>query len=314
MGNPMKLGVLDLGSNSFQLLAAEATGPNEVLERGARRATLRIETYLNKPGQESELAQRRALDAIGELLRWARSLDPDMPIVAVGKVGLQDTPQGALFLQSVKRRFGVTVELLTGEDEAKLTYRGVRSRLTEIRERLSVIDIGGGSVEISSGQRRFCFFGESLPIGFLRVQALDANALRETVYAHCTTIAQTVNALGPERWILSGGTSRAFGRIAMALSKMHQGRILRSDVRAVNDHVQRCSERDLSALGVPTNRAPLFPRALTLLTELVECFSVPSISISTGGLRQGLVLREYERASFAGLTATNPRANRDGLR
>ena len=310
----MKLGVLDLGSNSFQLLAAEAAGLYEVFERGAKRATLRIETALSKPGVESELAQRKALDAIGDLLRWARTLDSEMPIIAVGKIGLQETPQGALFLQAVKRRFGVTVELLTGEDEAKLTYRGVRSRFTEIRERISVIDIGGGSVEVSTGQRRFCFFGESLPIGFLRIQELDADTLRQTVLEQCSPVVRTVSSLGPERWILSGGTSRAFGRIAMALGRIHQGQIRRRDIKLINNYIQRCSESELAALGVPTNRAALFPRAAALLSELVECFEVPSVSISTGGLRQGLVLREYERACFAGMTATNHRVNRDGLR
>jgi exopolyphosphatase/guanosine-5'-triphosphate,3'-diphosphate pyrophosphatase len=314
MGNQMKLGVLDLGSNSFQLLAAVAAGPHEVLERGAKRTTLQVETLLSQSGHDSEQAQKRALDTVGELIRWARTIDSEMPIVAVGKTGLQDTPQGALFLQAVQRRYGITVELLTGEDEAKLTYRGVRSRLTEIRERLSVIDIGGGSVEVSVGQRRFCFFGESLPIGFLRIQELDKRDLQECVRAQCAPFANTISTLGPERWILSGGTSRAFGRIAMALSKMHQGQVQRRDVSWLAKHIRQCSCSELSTLGVPVNRAALFPQAASLLAELVEYFSVPAIGISTGGLRHGLVLREYERACFAGLTATNHRANRDGLR
>lgn len=314
MGNTMRLGVLDLGSNSFRLLAAEAVGPHELIEFGSRSATLCIESALRGQDGLQEHAKKQALDAIGGLIRWARSLEADLPIAAVGKQGLQDSPEGFEFLKAVQRRYGLKVELLSGEDEAKLTYRGVRSRLSEFRPRLGVIDIGGGSVEVSVGQRRFCFLGSSLPIGFLRVQHLDGAELVQHVEAQSHRTAKAAAALAPERWLLSGGTSRAFGRVAMARSAMQGGQIDRAHVRSVSAYVQGLSADELGRLGVPANRVTTFARAAQLLEALVEQFDIPAIGISTGGLRQGLVLREYERAGFAGGASYNQRSHWDGRR
>jgi exopolyphosphatase/guanosine-5'-triphosphate,3'-diphosphate pyrophosphatase len=308
----MKVGVLDLGSNSFQLLVATASGPNDLSEHGLKRATLQLETALKQPGLGSEEAQKHALAAVGSLIRWARSLDNKMPIIAVAKRGLQDTPEGVEFLQALRRRYGITVELLDSESEAKLTYRGVRSQLAEVRERLGIIDIGGGSVEVSVGQRRFCFFGASLPCGFLRVQDIDTNEqLRQQLREQFATTVRSVAGLGPERWVMSGGTARAFGRVAIALSMMHGGQIQNNGVIALANHVRRLPRERLAELGVPHNRTALFPQAARLLAELVHCFSIPAIGIASGGLRQGLVLREYERACFAGMSQRDPRANWD---
>jgi exopolyphosphatase/guanosine-5'-triphosphate,3'-diphosphate pyrophosphatase len=312
MAPAMKVGVLDLGSNSFQLLAAEATGPNDVLERNSKRIGVRIGTRLGEPDDNDEEARQQALDTVGNLIHFARTVDKKMPIITVGKTELHNSEQGTQFLKTVQRRYGITVELLTGEDAAKLTYRGVRSRLTEIRERLGVINISGSSTSIGVGQRRFCFFGESAPIGFLRTQGFDAVTLRKCIDTHCFSIARTVASLGPERWLLSGGTSRALGRVALALARMHHGQLEREDIVSLSQYVRNCPVSELTALGVPMNRAALFPQATALLAELVEYFAIPSIGISSGGLQHGLVLREYERACFAGLTTTNPRANRDG--
>jgi len=320
MGTSMRLGVLDLGSNSFQLLAAEAWGPNEVLERGLRRTAFCFESSLRRREGEGELelharhlARQQGLDAVGGLIRWARALQEDLPILAVGKTGLQDTDAGIGFLQAVQRRYGINVELLSGEDEAKLTYRGVRSRLSEFRDRLGVIDIGGGSVEVSVGQRRFCFFGESLPLGFLRIQDLDDAQLTDKVGSLCSGAVAGVTPLAPARWLFSGGTSRAFGRVAMALGLMRDGQIEQAEVGRLAEHLQQISAEQLGALGVPANRTGMFPRAARLLAELVSRFEIPAIGVSTGGLRQGIVLREYERATFNGMTAKNHRANWDGL-
>lgn len=312
MSNRMKLGVLDLGSNSFQLLVATASGPNELAEHGLRRATLQLETALKQRGVGSEEATMNALASVGSLIRWARSLDDKMPILAVAKRGLQDTPEGVEFLQALCRRYGITVELLDGESEARLTYRGVRSQLAEVRERLCIVDIGGGSVQVSVGQRRFCFFGASLPCGFLRLQDIDANEQRRRQLDEL--FAETlpnVTALGPERWVFSGGTARAFGRVAIALSMMHGGQIQNTGVVALAKHISRLPPERLAELGVPRNRTALFPQAGRLLAELVQRFSIPAIGIASGGLRQGLVLREYERASFTGRSLRNPVANWD---
>jgi exopolyphosphatase/pppGpp-phosphohydrolase len=148
----------------------------------------------------------------------------------------------------------------------------------------------------------------------LRVQQLDRFGIHERVRAQCAAIVPQVSSLGPERWLFSGGTSRAFGRVAIALGCMKNGQITCDQVVHLAERIQGLDAMELACLGVPTNRLDLFPQAASLLAELVSCFSVPAIGISTGGLRQGLVLREYERQSFVGFAAKNPQANRDSRR
>src|SRR5262245_15630450 len=141
----MRLGVLDLGSNSFHLTAFWRTSTALVPRQEGRRI-VRLGAAIRE-GAIEVLAFSRGLDAMGELLG---ELEQPCPVVAVATSAIREARNGAAFCQAVARRYGIEVEVLSGEEEARLTYAGARV-FAGPTGRLAVVDLGGGSLEMASG-------------------------------------------------------------------------------------------------------------------------------------------------------------------
>ena len=146
----MRLGALDLGSNSFHLLVARVDGRGRFQKVTGRKAMLRLEEAVAASGRIQPELFASALDAVGELIAVAREHDADDVILA-GTSALREAENGAAFAAAVRARHGVPVEILSGEEEGRLVYHGARSRIDELPTRVAVLDLGGGSVEAAVG-------------------------------------------------------------------------------------------------------------------------------------------------------------------
>ncbi|HTQ02343.1 MAG TPA: hypothetical protein VMI54_00750 [Polyangiaceae bacterium] len=294
----MRLGALDLGSNSFHLLVARIDARGGFQKVTGRRAMLRLEEAVAATGRLQPETFARALDAVGELLAVARDHDADDVIVA-GTSALREAENGAAFAKAVRARHGVPVEILSGEDEARLVYHGARSRLDELPTRVGVLDLGGGSVEVAVGDGEACLFSASLPLGFLRLArsldvrgGLDAAGLAK-VTAHVRAVAEPLAPelaeLAPRAWLLSGGTARALGRVLA----LEPGAAL-STLKLAGEAV-RFAREDAARLighGVDPARARGFGLGVLVLATLAEAFAAPATRVTPGGLREGLLLRK----------------------
>src|SRR4051812_45306636 len=165
----MLLGALDLGSNSFHLLVARLNRRGRLEKVVGRKATIRLEQAVAASGRIPPETFARALEAVGELLGVAREYGAEDVVVA-GTSALREAENGTAFGLAVRARFGVGVEILSGEDEGRLVYEGARSRMSELPERVGVIDLGGGSAEVAVGDGESCGYARSLPLGFLRLE------------------------------------------------------------------------------------------------------------------------------------------------
>jgi exopolyphosphatase / guanosine-5'-triphosphate,3'-diphosphate pyrophosphatase len=294
----MLLGALDLGSNSFHLLVARVTPRGELEKVSGRKATIRLEEAVAASGRILPETFSRALDAVGELLSEARRYDAEKVLLA-GTSALREAQNGGDFATAVRARYGLEVEILSGEEEGRLVYHGARSRLPELPARVAVIDLGGGSVEVAVGDDDLCSLSASLPLGFLRLAreleaqgALDAEAL-DRVTAHVRTVAAAtaarVAALEPRAFILSGGTARALGGvIGIAPGEALSTRKLTH----LAERFARCDAVRLMGLGVEPSRARGFGLGSWVLAALSELFGAPATRVTLGGLREGLLLRE----------------------
>jgi exopolyphosphatase / guanosine-5'-triphosphate,3'-diphosphate pyrophosphatase len=294
----MLLGALDLGSNSFHLLVARVDGRGRLQKVTGRKAMLRLEEAVAATGRIQPETFARALDAIGELLAVAEEHEAE-DVVLAGTSALREAENGAAFATAARARYHFPVEILSGEDEGRLVYHGARSRLDELPERVGVLDLGGGSVEVAVGDGDACLFSASLPLGFLRLArtleaqgALDPERF-EKVVEHVRQTAEPLVArlreLAPRAWLLSGGTARAFGRV-MGLEPGAALSTLKLGVSA-----QRFAALDalkLVGLGVEPARARGFGLGILVLATLAEAFGAPATRITPGGLREGILLRE----------------------
>ncbi len=292
----MLLGALDLGSNSFHLLVARVGRRGELEKVVGQKSMLRLEEVVAATGRIPTETFERALAAVGELAAVARRRGA-MRVVAAGTSALRTAENGAHFAEVASLRYGIDVQILSGEEEGRLVYAGARCRAGELPERVGVVDLGGGSAEIAIGDGEDCRFAHSLPLGFLRLaRSLDAHGaldddriarVTEHVTHRVAAIRATVRALAPRAWLLSGGTARALGGL---LGSEPGAAISTRALLHRSERFARSEPSSLIGLGVEPPRAGGFGLGSLVLALISEELGAPAVRITPGGLREGLLL------------------------
>src|SRR5271155_1302200 len=146
-GNPMKIGALDVGTNTVLMLVAESTadgGARRVIDLG--RVT-RLGQGVDQNHHLDPDVARRTLETIVEFVEQARAAGAEK-IVTAGTATLRDAADGESLVRAVRDRTGGEIEIVSGETEAWLSYLAVaRGLRLDPSQRLLIIDIGGGSTE-----------------------------------------------------------------------------------------------------------------------------------------------------------------------
>lgn len=295
----MDVAALDLGSNSFHLLVARVRGGLPPEKLTSSKETLRFGESVHRTGSIAEDKFARGISTLETMLAIARSFGCER-IAAVGTSALRDASNGAAFLEKARQRCGIGVDLLSGDEEAELVYRGVSSASYDLPARLGIVDIGGGSVEIAAGQSQVCELVRSLPLGFLRfgrVQGIaESRAVTAKVNAGAADAVHWLRAYRPNGWVFTGGTARAFDGVARRLYPASAPALSAVSVQRVATAVAVADSGRLRELGVPVARLETFAAGVAVLAALVEQVGAPSIRICRAGLREGVVAREIEAA------------------
>lgn len=288
----MKLAALDLGSNSFHLLVARIEGAGELTKLGSHKEVLRLGAVVRERGELSQEAFAAALSAVGRMAAVARDLQAKR-LLAVATSALRDARNGCTFLEACRQQHHIDVELLSGDEEARLAYLGARSALSLTKGRVLVADVGGGSVELACGDGAHCDTVQSLPLGFLRLarafpvsDAGDARRLARYVQLECE---KTRAAFGRfDTLLLSGGTARALGKL------LGGGIATASAIQVVRlcEEIAWRSPSELISAGVEAERASTLATGAAVIAGIVAGFGQWNLRISPRGLREGLLLSE----------------------
>ncbi|RYZ09685.1 MAG: hypothetical protein EOO73_02030 [Myxococcales bacterium] len=291
----MKLAALDLGSNSFHLLVAVTDGAAELSKIGSHKEVLRLGNVVQLHGQLTDEAFKRALACVGRSAAVAQELGAEK-LLAVATSALRDARNGQAFCDACIDRFGVPIELVSGDEEANLAYRGARSALKLTTGRVLVADIGGGSVELGVGDGAHCDNAQSLQLGFLRL----SHAFRLSDPGGAQRMARYVQReCEKARWqlgrfdtlLLSGGTARAIGKL------LGGGIAGASATQAMKlcEELSRSSPDKLIKRGVDKHRAESLAAGAAVTAGLIAGFGQREVRISPRGLREGVILRELSR-------------------
>ena len=291
----MKLAALDLGSNSFHLLVVETDGNQGLTKIGSDKEVLGLGSVVQEYGRLSDVAYGRALDVVGRMATIARDLGA-VKLLAVGTSALRDARNGAHFCADCSADHGVHIELLSGDDEARLAYRGAQSALPLTTGRVLVADVGGGSVELAVGEGANCESVQSLQLGFLRLahafplkELGGATRLRRYVQLECEKARWQLGRF--DTLLLSGGTARAIGKLlggGIASASTAQ-------VQALCAALTASSSDALLARGVERPRAPVLGAGAAVISGLLAGLGLRELRISPRGLREGVILRELSR-------------------
>lgn len=313
----MRVGAIDIGSNSIRLLVAELADPG-ALEAGlttvARAGEVcRLGRGLDRTGIiDPELAERAGILAT-EFLRRARSLGASHVVIGA-TAALRNAINGAEVAQVISAKAGVRVRILSGDEEARLVYHSVVSGLGAgaLRSPCVVFDLGGGSTEVVSGMGGESGRWVSLPFGAVSLterhlgsdppSGSEIEALRREVAA----VIMHDCAYMPSRTPLLagvGGTVTVLASLDRGLSTydpgLIEGWVIRPDrLEALVTRLVAASHEERLALSVMgEGRADIVVAGTLVVRELAARFPSPGLVCSTRGLRYGLARLAAEEAS-----------------
>jgi exopolyphosphatase / guanosine-5'-triphosphate,3'-diphosphate pyrophosphatase len=300
----MRVGVLDIGSNSVLLLIGERT------PSGWR--VLTDQTRITRLGEGFGVAKRlqleavqRTLRAIDEYLAECRAWQAER-IVAAATAVVREASNANAILQPLRERLPPHAEIrvLSEQEEATLSYLSVAldDTLGIGAERLAVIDIGGGSVEVAVGQGAQREVWRSFPVGAGRVreqympsdpphprEALAATRALDEAFALLRELPQ------PDRVVSIGGTGvnlavLALGLTAFAPARVHGVWFGDETPAALLERLLRLSDAERRTLpGIEPDRAPLLHVGALILERALFALRREEVQISTRGLRYGIL-------------------------
>ena len=305
----MKIASIDCGTNSFHLMIGQisAQGQVEVVDRQKDMVRLGDSTFQN--GVISPESFLRATEALRTFRKLCDSHQVDAT-VAVATSATREALNGGDFVRAVRDETGIDLQVISGEEEARLIYLGARSVLPLGNRRALLFDIGGGSVEIMVCDARELYFQRSLKLGVLRLlqmfsreqPSVDERAqLAEFCHRALEKIAAPIQRIGFDFVAISSGTGRALAEICTPLvprsdapsskDKAERSKVVRfSDIFALEQRLFAMTPAERQKMpGLDPRRADSILPGVVLVRSLLEVFHADEYVLCEAGLREGLI-------------------------
>jgi exopolyphosphatase/guanosine-5'-triphosphate,3'-diphosphate pyrophosphatase len=294
---PLSVAALDLGSNSFHMVIARSEGGNlQILDR--LREPVRLAAGLDADGRLTDASQEKALACLRKFGERIRGIPRDH-VRAVGTNTLRRARNGMAFRSRAGEALGRPVEVISGQEEARLIYLGVSHNHPSAAERRLVVDIGGGSTEVIVGERFEALSGHSLFMGCVTysrtyfpggVVTRDSFRLAETAAGlELRAIERQLRERGWETAIGASGTINAVGEI-LRQQGWTSGEITLPAMKKLRKTLVRARRiKDVALLGLRASRAPVLPGGLAILIGAFKSLGIDSMTSSSGALREGVL-------------------------
>jgi exopolyphosphatase/guanosine-5'-triphosphate,3'-diphosphate pyrophosphatase len=309
----MRLGVLDVGSNTVHLLVVDAHRGAQPAAQHDDRWLLRLAEHVGADDVLSREGEKALVKAVHKACDQAEKQKCD-EVLALVTSAIREARNGMEVLARVRERTGVDLQVTSGEEEARLTFLAVRRWYGWSAGRLLVLDIGGGSLELATGTDEDPEVALSLPLGagrmtrrFLpeaatggRPDLAALTALREHAADVLRPAAKKLRAAGPPD--LVAATSKTFRTLARLNGAAPYSAGLRVPRELTADgldqligFVSRIESRALAELhGVSPDRAHQVPAGAVVAQAAMQSLDLPSVRICPWALREGVILRRLD--------------------
>lgn len=293
---PREFAAIDLGSNSFHMIVARiVNGSIQILSRIKRK--VRLADGLDENRILSQEAIERGVECLSLFAKRLEGFPPEN-VKVVGTYTLRRAVNNAEFLEQAQKVFPYTIQIISGQEEAKLIYAGVSHTQPEQGRKL-VVDIGGGSTEMTIGDGFKPLRAESRHMGcvsfakrFFENGQLDRgrfeNAYRVAM-DKIEDLAWEYRELGWENVLGSSGTIKTVRKVLVA-NGYRDGLITEPRLHML---IERCLVFDsllrIELDGLPEDRADVLVPGLAILLALFHTFQIQSMRYSDGALREGIM-------------------------
>ncbi|MDV7353089.1 hypothetical protein ACH47B_17085 [Rhodococcus sp. NPDC019627] len=305
----MRLGVLDVGSNTVHLLVVDAHRGGHPTPMSSTKSTLRLAENTDELGDITAAGADRLVATVADFAAIAKTSGCG-ELMAFATSAVRDAKNSDAVLGRVHVETGVRLEVLSGVDEARLTFLAVRRWYGWSAGRILNIDIGGGSLELTSGGDEDPDVALSLQLGAGRLTRdwLEADppgkrrvaVLRDWLDAELTVPSKELRAAG--EWDRAVGTSKTFRSLARLTGAAPSGagpRVKRtltsSGLRQLIAFISRMTAADRAELeGVSSDRSQQIVAGALVAEASMRALGVEELEICPWALREGLILRKLD--------------------
>ncbi|MEV4944096.1 Ppx/GppA phosphatase family protein [Streptomyces sp. NPDC053755] len=305
----MRLGVLDVGSNTVHLLVVDAHHGARPLPAHSHKAELRLAELLDEHGAIAPDGVERLIATVVDALQAAEDKGCE-EVLPFATSAVREATNADAVLARIKEVTGVDLQVLTGEEEARLTFLAARRWFGWSSGKLLLLDIGGGSLEIAYGMDEEPDAAVSLPLGAGRLtagwlpgdpaDAADVKALRRHVRAQIArTVGEFTRFGKPDHVVATSKTFKQLARIAGAPGS-GEGLYVQRDLsrRSLEEWVPKLSvmtvQERASLPGVSEGRASQLLAGALVAEGAMDLFGVDDLEICPWALREGVILRRLD--------------------
>jgi exopolyphosphatase/guanosine-5'-triphosphate,3'-diphosphate pyrophosphatase len=308
---------VDIGSNSVRMEAAEVTAGQPPRILASERQVTRLGASVFRAGRISQESMDSICGVLGNMAQMYKRIEVNA-VRAVATAAVRDAGNQQEFIARASAALGTDVEIISGQEEARLIHLGVKSRWPHPKERLLIIDIGGGSAEIILSENERMGKAFSKPLGALRLQELflrsdppratELHRLDEYIEERIRSAVRRIEATHVDRVV---GTSATASAVVCAVNRIPRARRDESDrKRATTVQIRRLF-RDISTLdlaarqkitGIGPRRAEIIVPGTAVLLRILDALHMPALFYSAAGVRDGIIADLAARGIDRGLT------------
>jgi exopolyphosphatase/guanosine-5'-triphosphate,3'-diphosphate pyrophosphatase len=308
----MRISVIDIGTNTILLLVVQAEG----FRIGKVLHDAQVIARVGKGVDERRMINQETFQRASAFLSSYRKTSEDLGserIVAVGTSALRDASNRKDFCGFIRRATGISIEILSGDEEAEWTYRGAIGEGEASTDSFTVLDIGGGSTEIISGTRAKIQRKASLNIGCVRIaeRVLHTHPPTNEMLSDAQSLIQNslrtidVRGTGESRVIGVAGTVTTLAAMRLQLPLYDRARVEGYVLQrqAVKEEFERLNSMTIDELRaipqISPGREDILLGGVLILREFMEFADLEEITVSDRGLRYGIAQREFRRLRVA---------------
>ncbi len=303
---------IDVGTNTIRVLVAESEDPTTYHPIYEAQVITRLGERLEETGLLSPVAVERTLEVLERYVQTAKDLGAH-EIVAVATSAAREAKNRAELLDGALRKAGLDLRVISGEEEAKLTTVGVSHALGSDHPNMLIVDIGGGSTEFTACEQGKITSYASLPMGVVRLTEThfksdppsvdEREAAAASIRARLLQLPPSLHHPPGATLVGTAGTPTTLASIDLGLEKYDGARV--TGHRLSRDRLHEllnylCSlplaeRRQL--VGLEPARADVIISGTVLMQEITTLFDFDHLTVSDGGLREGLLLHHLAHRS-----------------
>src|SRR5579863_698171 len=308
---------VDIGSNSVRMEAAEVVPGQASRILASERQVTRLGASVFRTGKISQDSMDLICGVLGSMAQQYKRLDVNA-VRSVATAAVRDASNQQEFIARASAALGTDVEIISGQEEARLIHLGVSSRWPHPKERFLIIDIGGGSAELILSENERMGKAFSKPLGALRLQELflrtdpprttDLHRLDEYIEERIDSAVRRLGGTHIDRVV---GTSATASAVVCAVNRIPRARRDESDRRRAPTTQIRRFYRDIATLdmaarqkivGIGPRRAEIIIPGTAVLLHVLDALHQPALFYSAAGVRDGIIADLATRGADRGLS------------